>query len=175
TGMRSLAQRIAEEPVDEERRRRYAEVIVEETGRVERIVAGLLSLARRCTLGAWSGDAAPLDAVFDDLLLLTSARAARAGVAVRAERTAILAPAPREALAQALLNLLLNALAHTPRGGTVTLRASDGERVTISVRDTGPGVPAAERARIFEPFHTASVDGTGLGLSVVRRIARELD
>lgn len=175
TGMRSLAQRIAEEAVDEERRRRYAEVIVEETGRVERIVAGLLSLARRGTLGAWSGDAAPLDAVFDDLLLLTSARAARAGIAVRAERTAILAPAPREALAQALLNLLLNALAHTPRGGTVTLSASDGERVTISVRDAGPGVPAAERARIFEPFHTASVDGTGLGLSVVRRIARELD
>src|SRR5690606_10604848 len=76
---------------------------------------------------------------------------------------------------QALLNLLLNALAHTPRGGVVTLSASAGDRVTISVRDTGPGVPAAERSRIFEPFHTASVDGTGLGLSVVRRIARELD
>src|SRR5690606_33326121 len=57
---------------------------------------------------------------------------------------------------------------------TVTLSASDGDRVTISVRDTGPGVPPAERSRIFEPFYTASVDGTGLGLSVVRRIAREL-
>src|SRR5690606_14459131 len=67
------------------------------------------------------------------------------------------------------------ALAHTPRGGTVTLSANGGDRVTISVRDSGPGVPPAERSRIFEPFYTASVDGTGLGLSVVRRIARELD
>ena len=175
TGMRSLAQRIAEETVDEERRRRYAEVIVEETGRIDRIVAGLLSLARRGTLRAWSGDPTPLDTVFDDLLLLTAGRADRAGITVRAEHTGIIAPASREALAQALLNLLLNALAHTPRGGTVTLSASGGEHVTITVRDSGPGVPPAERARIFEPFHTASVDGTGLGLSVVRRIARELD
>jgi signal transduction histidine kinase len=56
----------------------------------------------------------------------------------------------------------------------VTLSANGGDRVTISVRDSGPGVPPAERSRIFEPFYTASVDGTGLGLSVVRRIAREL-
>jgi signal transduction histidine kinase len=46
--------------------------------------------------------------------------------------------------------------------------------VVLRVSDTGPGVPASERARIFEPFYTASVDGTGLGLSVVRRVAREL-
>src|SRR5690606_24283045 len=175
TGMRSLAQRMADEPIDPERSRRYASISVEEAGRLDRIVSSLLALARRGTLRAWSGDPTRLAALFHDLLLLTSARAARAGVTVRAERTTIVAPAPREALAQALLNLLLNALAHTPRGGTVTLSASDGDRVTISVRDTGPGVPAAERARIFEPFHTASVDGTGLGLSVVRRIARELD
>jgi len=175
TGIRSLAQRMAEEPLDPERLRRYASVVVEEASRLDRIVTSLLSLARRGTLGAWSGEPTRLASLFDDLLLLTAARAARAGVTVRAERTTIVAPAPREALAQALLNLLLNALAHTPRGGTVTLSASDGDRVTISVRDTGPGVPPAERSRIFEPFYTASVDGTGLGLSVVRRIARELD
>lgn len=174
TGMRSLAQRMAEEQIDPERVRRYASIVVEEASRLDRIVTSLLSLARRGTLGAWSGEPTRLGGLFDDLLLLTSARAARAGVTVRAERTAIVAPAPREALAQALLNLLLNALAHTPRGGTVTLSASQSDRVTISVRDTGPGVPPAERSRIFEPFYTASVDGTGLGLSVVRRIAREL-
>lgn len=174
TGMRSLAQRMAEESLEPERLRRYASIVVEEASRLDRIVTSLLSLARRGTLGAWSGEPTRLAGLFDDLLLLTSARAARAGVTVRAERTTIVAPAPREALAQALLNLLLNALAHTPRGGTVTLSANGGDRVTISVRDSGPGVPPAERSRIFEPFYTASVDGTGLGLSVVRRIAREL-
>jgi signal transduction histidine kinase len=148
---------------------------VEEAGRVDRIVGSLLSLSRRGALGPWSGGSAGLDALFDDLVLLTSARAAQAGVSVQAEKSGIIAPAPREALAQALLNLLLNAIAHTPGGGVVTMSAEAGERVVVQVRDTGPGVPAEERERIFEPFHTASVDGTGLGLSVVRRIARELD
>ena len=174
TGMRSLAQRIAEEPPDPERWRRYANVIVEETRRVDRIVGSLLSLARRTTLAPWSGETTPIDALFEDLLLLTTVRSARAGVTVRAEKTGIVASAPRDALAQALLNLLLNALDHSPRGGVVTLSAEEGDGVVLRVSDTGPGVPAGERARIFEPFHTASVDGSGLGLSVVRRIAREL-
>jgi signal transduction histidine kinase len=175
TGMRSLAQRIAEEPSDPERWKRYAAVIVEEAGRVDRIVGSLLSLARRPALEPWSGETTRVDALFDDLLLLTTVRGARAGVTVRAARTGIVASAPREALAQALLNLLLNALDHTPHGGVVTLRAEEEEEgIVLRVSDTGPGVPAGERARIFEPFYTGSVDGTGLGLSVVRRIAREL-
>lgn len=174
TGMRSLAQRIAEEAPDPERWRRYAEVIVEEVGRVDRIVGSLLSLARRTTLGPWSSEATPVDALFDDLLLLTAARAARSGVTVRAAKTGVVAPAPRDALAQALLNLLLNALEHTPRGGVVTLAAEATDGVVLRVSDTGPGIPPGERARIFEPFHTMGMDGTGLGLSVVRRLASEL-
>jgi two-component system OmpR family sensor kinase len=81
-----------------------------------------------------------------------------------------------ELLRQLILNLLQNAVQYTPAGGSVTVdlaRHSDG--VTISVSDTGPGIPDADRGRIFERFvrlDAARNDGgAGLGLPIVRWIA----
>jgi signal transduction histidine kinase len=79
-------------------------------------------------------------------------------------------------LARALDNLIVNALRHAPPGGHVTVRATgarwtEGERLRLEVMDDGPGVSAAERERIFEPFVTGRPDGSGLGLAVVREIA----
>jgi signal transduction histidine kinase len=191
TGVRSLAQRMAEEDLDPERWRRYAGVIVEEVSRVERIVASMLAVARRRPAAATGTGPTPLGPLFDDLILLTAARAERAGVAVRTEGGDIVAAAPREPLAQASLNLLLNAIRHSPPGGVVRLGAERvegaargegaergagverGEGVDLWVRDSGPGVPAADRERIFEPFYSGTTEGTGLGLSVVRSLARE--
>jgi signal transduction histidine kinase len=174
TGVRSLAQRLAEDEVDEGRRRRYAGVILEEVGRVERLVGNLLGVARRAPRGpSPAGETTPLAPLFDDLALLVSSRAEKRRVRLTADAAGLAAPAAREPLAQALLNLLLNAVDHTPAGGAVELRARtvDGA-VEVVVRDTGPGVPADERERIWEPFHTGS-GGTGLGLAVVRSLARE--
>jgi signal transduction histidine kinase len=172
TGVRSLAQRLAEEDVDEPRRRRYAAVILEETGRVERLVSNLLGVAKRAPRTA-AADPTPLGSLFEDLLLLVGARAERAGVRLLADGAGIVARAPRETLAQVLLNLLLNATAHSPRGGAVELSAREAAgAVEVRVRDAGPGVPAAERERIWEPFYSGT-GSTGLGLAVVRRLARE--
>jgi two-component system sensor histidine kinase TctE len=78
-------------------------------------------------------------------------------------------------LNEALSNLLHNALRYTPRGGQVTLRvAAEGDRVRLSVIDSGPGIPSAERDRAGERFFRASnatQPGTGLGLAIVRSIA----
>lgn len=173
TGVRSLAQRLAEDQVDEERRRRYASVILEEVGRVERLVSNLLGIARRSPPAAPQGGSTALDALFEDLLLLLGSRAQKANVRLSADAGGMGAAAPREALAQALLNLLLNAIAHAPTGSAVTLLARQAAGSTeILVRDAGQGVAPEERERIWEPFQSGG-SGTGLGLAVVRRLARE--
>jgi signal transduction histidine kinase len=79
------------------------------------------------------------------------------------------------ALRDALSNLLLNALQATPQGGKVELiaAAANGDLV-ISVQDSGSGVPADLRERIWEPFFTTRQRGTGLGLAIVRKRVQEV-
>jgi signal transduction histidine kinase len=173
TGVRSLAQRLAEEEIADDRRRRYASVILEEVGRVERLVANLLGIAKRAPRVRDADARTPLAPLFEDLALLVTGRAEKAGVRVWVDAGGLTAHSPREPLAQALLNLLLNAVEHTPAGGTVSLAARPaGGGTAVAVRDRGPGVPRDQRERIWEPFHSGGA-GTGLGLAVVRRVARE--
>jgi signal transduction histidine kinase len=82
-------------------------------------------------------------------------------------------------LEQALQNLASNAIRHTPDGGRVELRAQDqGERVRITVRDSGPGIPPEHVPHVFDRFYKAdasrtaadAASGSGLGLSIVRAI-----
>jgi signal transduction histidine kinase len=173
TGVRSMAQRLEEEEISEQKRRQYAGLIVREIGRVEGIVARLLGMARWSPAPVDGGETTPLEPLFEDVALLVASRAERAGVEVRVDAGGLSALVARETLAQVLLNLLLNAVAHSPRGGLVELAARNrDERVEIAVRDQGPGVPAADRLRVFEPLYSGT-GGTGLGLAVVRRIADE--
>ena len=173
TGVRSLAQRLAEDEVDAPTRHRYAEVIVREVGRVERIVADLLAVSRRGT--AHPPDSGPIELapLFDDLRILLAPRADRSDVELRVPTTALRVSASRETLAQVLLNLLLNAIEHSPAGGRVELLAEGVDAsAAIAVRDQGPGVPPGDRERIFAPLYSGR-GGSGLGLAVVRRIADE--
>jgi two-component system sensor histidine kinase HydH len=100
-----------------------------------------------------------------------------------AERRAIRLEREEERLRQVLVNLMLNAVEATPAGGLVRVRCQPepaepgrGERgggVAVMIEDTGPGVPAAGRDRIFEPFYTTKASGSGLGLSIVHAIVSQ--
>ena len=80
---------------------------------------------------------------------------------------------------QAVSNLVANALAHTPAGGSVTLSArSGGGGLRVTVADTGDGIPAEELPHVFDRFRRVDAarsrhrGGSGLGLAIVRSIAR---
>jgi two-component system sensor histidine kinase TctE len=79
-------------------------------------------------------------------------------------------------LKELVVNLLDNALRYTPAGGSVTVSVSWGAAVRLCVRDTGPGIPEAERSKVFHRFYrmpgSAQVEGSGLGLAIVREITQ---
>jgi two-component system, OmpR family, sensor histidine kinase TctE len=78
-----------------------------------------------------------------------------------------------------MLNLVDNGLRYTPEGGSVTLRIRQArESAFIEAEDTGPGIPEAERQRVFDRFYRilgTNVDGSGLGLAIVREIVERHD
>lgn len=93
------------------------------------------------------------------------------------EREPLPANGEERAVIQVLVNLIGNAVRHSPAGGTVTLRfARTPETASVIVSDEGPGIAPADQQRIFERFERASPDdsGTGLGLAISRRLARSM-
>lgn len=78
-------------------------------------------------------------------------------------------------LRQAVLNLARNAKEAMPTGGTLTLSTSpgDGGGTTVHVRDEGVGIPEDARERIFDPFYSTKLTGTGLGLALTHQIVQE--
>jgi signal transduction histidine kinase len=158
-----------------------ARVIHSEAAHMNRLVEQLLELARwdagQITLTYESVDLAH---VLETCVQRLEWQAREKGVTLKKE----LEPLPKlrgdtNRLVRVFTNLLDNALAHTPRGGSVTLaaRASDDRsQMEICVTDTGPGIPAGELDRVFERFYRVDKArggdrrGAGLGLSIVKEL-----
>ncbi len=152
---------------------------LEDTDGVLKTFGAVLSIARLQAAGQ-----APDQVVFDpaelaaDLAELYEPTCEDKGLEFDAELTKDLqVRGNREFLAQALANLLDNAVKYTPAGGAIMLRVrrrSSGE-VEYSITDTGPGVPDEDRARVVERFvrleNSRSEPGSGLGLSLVAAVA----
>ena len=81
-------------------------------------------------------------------------------------------------LTMLLKNLIDNAIRYTPHGGRIDLSVEAGEEgATLKIEDTGPGIPAEERERVFDPFHRimgTDEFGSGLGLSIVKAVVDRL-
>ncbi|HZO14750.1 MAG TPA: ATP-binding protein [Polyangiaceae bacterium] len=148
----------------------FETIITEEADRVNRIVGDLLDFARpyKPVLKP-----ASIEAIVVSALEATAQIGHDANVAIETS----FAPEVPEVfvdariLRQALINLLVNAIQATPRGGHVTVDVSAATNVVhIDISDEGGGVSPDISARIFEPFFTTKPTGTGLGLAVVKRI-----
>ncbi|HEY5628371.1 MAG TPA: HAMP domain-containing sensor histidine kinase [Candidatus Limnocylindrales bacterium] len=159
------------------------EDIVAEADRLGGLVGDLLQLAAwdemRLAVAPVTLDAA---AIARDTVRGATAMAAERGVGLAHDAAGpVFARADRDRLVQLLLILVDNAVDHSPRGTTVTVRARRaGAHAVLEVEDQGPGIPPAEQERIFEPFtrlHGTTrhgSGGTGLGLAIARRIAEAM-
>jgi len=172
TGISSYAQMLIAETPESDPRHDLLRKVEKQTFRAASIVNSLLELAR-----SRPGDVRPVD--FAELLAesadLLRERLEKRAVAVHlapaAAATTVLANDGE--LQQVFTNLLLNAADAMPQGGDVYLSTADaGDRWRATVRDTGSGISAAARDKIFQPFFTTKTGqgGTGLGLAISQSI-----
>jgi len=152
---------------------RYVAEIKRESKRCKKIVQDLLSYARtpqpefeEINLNDLLGQIADFAANHTDL--------SRVQIVRDLDPELPLASLDGDHIRQVAINLLLNAGAAMPDGGTLTLRTSlDNEHIVITVTDTGCGIPEEERERVFEPFFTTKERGTGLGLAITRQLIEQ--
>jgi two-component system, NtrC family, sensor histidine kinase HydH len=158
-----------------DRKYEFLEILIKEADRLNRVVEDFLNLARPIQVERETCD---LMAELKEVVALVAGEAALRGVRLE------LAPAAvppvrgdREKLRQVFLNLILNGVQATGRGGGLTITAarhSAGEGVPVVVEltfaDTGAGIDPTVLPRIFEPFFTTKAEGTGLGLAITQKI-----
>jgi two-component system sensor histidine kinase FlrB len=158
--------------VSDEARSRFSDKATGQLRRLERLIQDVLLFARGESIGR--------DVIPAGDLLLEAAQTVEPlmrehqleFVTVDECKQAIIVGG-RKALFGALVNLLENAMQATPVGGKICLSGiRRGDVLTLSVRDSGPGVSKETQARIFEPFFTTKGQGTGLGLAIALGVAR---
>jgi signal transduction histidine kinase len=171
--MRSSAQMLAKPVAGSADTAELVATIVAEVDRVERVVTGLIELARPVEQRP---EPTRLANLLSRAAKFAGAEAERQGIRIACEladgeRRALCDP---EQMYQVALNLVVNALQVLPAGGRITLRTfSEGSEVVgFEVGDNGPGLPREIRDRIFQPFVTGREGGTGLGLAFVERIVK---
>jgi len=147
-------------------RREDMEVIVKEASRAKQIVQGLLSFAREAKLRPAPTD---INELLEDVLGLVANQSAFHNIKIRK----IFAPrmpavtADSAQLKQVFLNIILNAAEAMEGRGTITIVTVGGKRkISVKIKDTGPGIPPEIVEKLFSPFFTTKEKGTGLGLAI---------
>jgi signal transduction histidine kinase len=152
-------------------RREFAEILLKETARLNTTVENVLQYSRGQQPAG--GRAEPLSAVLNRVakLLVGQLRKKRIDLRLKQDPEAGEKLVDGARLSQVFLNIILNAIDAVPGAGRITVETSRQEgEVAVAVSDSGPGVPPAERERIFIPFASSKKEGTGLGLAISRKI-----
>ena len=166
---------------DPERAREFVEIIARQAERLRNLVRDLLDLSR-IESGHWPIEVGKveLEPLCRRSVEPVAALAQRKRIALGCQvPPGLSARADARALEQVLVNLLDNAVKYTPEGGRAGVAAAaDGDRVVISVSDTGPGIARHHLPRLFERFYRADAGrtresgGTGLGLAIAKHLVQ---
>lgn len=151
-------------------------LVLDEISRLAAKLNQLLQFSRPAVRATQSGVRCDALSVGEEVVGVLRREAERRGIALETNFAgqAVEVAASRDVVSDVLSNLLVNALEAVPNGGRVALRiAAENGNALLSVEDDGPGIPAALRTRILQPFFTTKAQGTGLGLAIVARRVSE--
>jgi len=150
---------------------KVADIMIQEVDRLNRVITELLEFSRPMELKRKATDLVEL---VRHTLGTLEGQAREKGVTVK---TALSSGFPEafidaDRMTQVFLNLFLNALAATDRGGVLSVGVAlqDGRSLRVTVTDTGTGIRKEDLGRIFDPYFTTKSSGTGLGLAIVHQI-----
>ncbi len=171
SSIRGLAQYLKSKMEDGSDEAGYAEVMIQEADRLNRVVSDLLAYARPRPLERAEAD---LNGLAGRVVELVREQAAGKGIALDLETAPDLPPLnlDPDQMTQVILNLVLNGLQSGASRVVLSTGLQEG-RAVLRVCDDGPGVRSEDRSGIFEPFVTSKAEGSGLGLAISQRIVEE--
>jgi two-component system OmpR family sensor kinase len=159
--------------------RQTIEEALDATRKIKVLTEDLLALARLGSSGDEPSEKVLVRDLADAAAKAVAAEAEEREVQIEVQVADVMVSGRRLDLERMLRNVLENAVRHSPRSGMVGISTRvRGSAVIVQVSDAGPGVPEADRERIFEPFYrgaaerAADVPGAGLGLAIAREIGR---
>jgi len=173
TAIRGFAQRISRKVTFDGRLCDYCNLIVEEVDRLDHVIKDVLDFARRLNPALEPTD---LNVLIGETVQLLQEELAQNEITTVPLLDLSLPKVPLDPaqIKQVLVNLVQNARQAMERGGALTLGTEQlGHWAVLSVTDTGAGIPPERFEKIWEPFFTTRAHGTGLGLSLVRRVVED--
>jgi len=172
SSIRSCAQRIHKAVEEEDPNKKYTNYIMQEVDRLERIVKDMLTVTRQPKPNLVEEN---VNKVIKEILIHMDDEIGKSGAVLIKELDQSLPAIPVDPalLEQVILNMIQNALFFMQGREKKELKIATGQDkryLQIKISDTGPGIPAHNRKRVFEPFFSTKPQGTGLGLAICQRI-----
>ncbi|TWT14282.1 cell wall metabolism sensor histidine kinase WalK [Planomicrobium sp. CPCC 101079] len=178
TSIAGFSKALKQKQMSEESRISYLNIIEQESDRLSRLGKNLLRLSRlQHAQHQLDLEVFQLDEQLRNVIISLEPQWAAKNIAIDIQLKPVTIEADADQLKQVWTNLLNNSIKFTPVHGEISIKAeASNGLITVSLADSGIGIPPEERQNIFKPFHKvsrsrdASVKGNGLGLSIVKQI-----
>jgi signal transduction histidine kinase len=167
------AELLLEDPNQDIENSKMLNTILEESERMDKILRNFMDFSKPVPAELMVRD---INELVANVLELTRHALSKSGITIITNYGESLSKVPVDAgkLKQVLLNLILNARESMSKGGELNIRTrQDNSSVYIEIQDSGEGIPKENLSRIFEPFFTTKPTGSGLGLTIARRLMKD--